>query len=150
MAAALTGATGAIVLLGAGTCAGFDSRTLPIDPAIAPQVQQQLEAAGPLHPYEALGIGYSRAWDPIGRIALAYADEDAATALADLPGRTLLARDGLSLATSAPIADSLFTLADARVDGPLLRLAVTPVGDRPQRLFDMAYRRDMLLASCPA
>jgi hypothetical protein len=144
-AAALDGASAALFLPGLGTCLGFTPLPFDIgDPLASPDLSQP--TAG-LQPYAALGIGYGRpGWSPVGRISFGYLD--GATAAADLAGRRKLAETGDSQRVGQPIADALFTVADAHVDGATLTLEAAPVNGRPRHLFDMVFTRDMVFAGC--
>ena len=144
-AAALDGASAAVLLPDPGACVGF--APLPVDPGdplASPDLS--MPTAG-LHPYAAMGVGYARPdWDPIGRIVFSYLDDE--TAAADLAGRRTLAETGDSQIVKGPIADAMFTVADAHVDGADLELDVSPVDGRPRRLMNMIYARDMVFAGC--
>jgi hypothetical protein len=143
----LDGASAAFLALDPAICFGFDPRPLPgMSDAQRLVVEELLSEVGTLSPYSAMGVGYSRSWDAIGKIAFAYDDEE--TAAADLPGRRRLAEDGLSSRTGQPYAGAVFAVADAAVDGSVMSLDVDPVDDQPRRLFQMAYARDMLFAVC--
>ncbi len=144
-AAALDGASAAFLSTGLGTCLGFTPPPIDIgDPLASPDMS--LPTAG-LHPYAVMGVGYGRPdWDPVGRIVFGY--QDATAAQADLAGRVELARTGVSQLTGQPYADSLFRVEESQVDGANLTLEVSPVDDRPRRLFDMVYSRDMTFAGC--
>ena len=60
-----------------------------------------------------------------------------------------LAPEGQSLVAQAPISERVFGLESASVAGSDLLLQVRPADDRPRRLFDMVYMRDMPFAGCP-
>lgn len=130
----------AIVVNGADWCAD-----LP-EPGSDTPAGQLLATVGPLSPWDALGIGYSRDLTPIGRIAIGYADASAAEQ--DLAGRRLLAEHGLSLISGAPLA-TLFAVADASSADGVIRMDVSPTDDWPARLFAPLYRRDLVFAVCP-
>lgn len=101
----------------------------------------------PLHPYGALGISYRYVAHLEGIIAMHYASREAAEA--DLEARRELAANGWSIAAQAPIREVLFFDPIATVDfRNNIVLNVRPAGDRPQRLFNMFYRRDMPFAAC--
>ena len=92
-AEALGGPSAAHLLIGAEQICDF------VDPILAASddenIHDLVEEAGPLHAWDALGVGYSKRLDPIGRIAFSYAD--ATSADDDLKGRRLLAEEGPSL-----------------------------------------------------
>ncbi len=143
----LSGASAAILLVGTGTCSTFDPAGLPrLPPERLAAIRQQLADAGPLSAYDALGVGYSRTWDPIGRIAFAYSDPD--TALTDLPARRTLAEDGDSLVVAGRYSEAVFTVNEAGAADGVITLDVAPIDDRPRRLIDMVFVRDMLFAAC--
>lgn len=108
-----------------------------------------VQTIGVLHPYQTFGMGYERdgPGEPsVGRFVFAY--ERAADATTDLPARRRLIEEGDSIRYGAPYRDSLFTLVDAVAEGRLLILAVAPVNDTPQSLFDTVIGRDMVFAIC--
>jgi hypothetical protein len=149
--AALSGASAAFLQFGAGTCTGFSPVPLGMDPDEAERVLEQfletIKSTGPLHPYFTLGVGYSGEWPTTGRIAFGYADP--ATAAEDLEGRRTLADTGVSLRVQQPYAEAVFTVSDASADeNGVLLLAVEPVDNIPQRLFQMVYARDLLFGVC--
>jgi hypothetical protein len=123
--------------------------TVGASPAVTDAIDALFDRAGPLHPYLALGVGYRRAHEPIGRIVFVYATPQQAAA--DLEGRRLLAEEGISLTSQeAPVtyAERVFTLVDATLVGDAVVLDVVPVDDSPARLEQMLLRRDMLFAAC--
>jgi hypothetical protein len=148
-AATLEEPTSAALIIGPEWCSGYDTGLLKPD-EIRAAVAAVLESAGPLAAYQTLGVGYSRAHEPIGRIVFSYLDPGDASA--DLAGRRLLAEDGISSVsggtTLARYSEVLFALVDARTEGPAIVLDVAPIGDSPTRLQQMTLRRDMLFATC--
>jgi hypothetical protein len=141
---ALDGASAAWLVL-APDCTAFTP--LPFDPFDPHPSIRPLPTGQPLHPWTAMGIGYSRPdWTPVGRIAMGFLDR--AHAAADAEARVHEARTGLSQRVRAPYADALFTLDDSRVEDQTLVLEVTPANDMPRRLFDMLFARDMTFAGC--
>ena len=113
-----------------------------------PAVQQQLAAAGTLHSYAVLGVGYrDESSQPVGLIVLHFANSS--DAQADVTPRGKLARDGLSIATNNPYSQDVFTLDSATANGSDLLLHVHPVNAMPSRLFAMYDDRDLLFAACP-
>jgi hypothetical protein len=104
---------------------------------------------GPLHEYQALGIGYERAGpgEPaVGRYVFAY--EQSQQAMSDLPGRRTLIDEGYSARDRLRYRDVAFTLVDALVDGRALVLDVAPLHDAPQVLFDLLVGRSLSFAAC--
>lgn len=100
-----------------------------------------------LHPYVELGIGYSdQGGRPVGLLVMHYLTASAAKA--DLMPRRLLAQ-GISSMTQMPYRDGVFTVASAAVAGSDLVMRLHPVGNQPQRLFEMVDNGDMLFAACP-
>ncbi|HZM72109.1 MAG TPA: hypothetical protein VFC71_01925 [Candidatus Polarisedimenticolia bacterium] len=116
------------------------------DPEVRASIDALLDEAGPLDAYNALGIGYSREHDPIGRVVMGYAEE--AAAQADLAGRRLLAERGIE-SHGRPYAELWFTLGDARVEERSVVVDLAPVNDLARNLILAAINRDMLFASCP-
>lgn len=110
-------------------------------------LQQQFFGNAPLHPYLMLGIGY-RYEDshPLGTVAMHYPSQEQAQA--DLEARQELAANGQSISTQAPMRELLFSDVAAVVSGSDIILQGRLSNDRPQRLFDMFYRRDMPFAAC--
>jgi hypothetical protein len=107
------------------------------------------DSVSPLHPYQALGIGYERAspGEPaLGRYAFAY--PRAQQAEADLPGRRTLIDEGYSTLHGKRYRDAAFTLVDASADGLQLVLDVAPLNDDPQVLFDLVTGRSLSFATC--
>lgn len=118
----------------------------PDAPYLSDVVRAEIAAAAPLHAYEVVGIGYSRAHDPIGSIVFAYADE--ADAAADLPGRRELAAGGHSIENPDVSYSERFTLVDAVSEGPLLVLRLAPYLDSASFLMGSITRRDLSFAAC--
>ncbi len=151
VAASLGPTYAAVVAVGAQTCMALGVSALPgvdqLSPADLAAVQRAVFGEAPLHAYGALGIGY-RYEDgrPLGFIVLHY--PDGAVAQLDLEPRRQLAAEGQSIAARAPVAEALFSLQSTGVQGGDLVLTVRPADDRPQRLFQMFYRRDMPFAAC--
>jgi len=101
-----------------------------------------LRSVAPLHPYEAMGTGYSRGdadSSPVGRIVFVYTD--AQQAIDDLPGRRLIIEEGEAL------APAFFTLADARAVGRGLILDVAPLYGVPDNLH-LGWRGGATYAMC--
>lgn len=120
---------------------------LPFDPLDPDPSVGPLPSGEPLHAWTALGVAYERPdWQPIGRIAMGFLAPTHAQA--DLEPRAALAREGISVRLNGPYADTLFTLDDARVEDTTLVLEVSPLGDMPQRLFQLLQARDMTFAGC--
>jgi hypothetical protein len=108
-----------------------------------------VDSVGPLHPYQAIGIGYARAGpgEPVlGRYAFAY--PRAQQAAADLPGRRTLIDEGYSTLHGKRYREAAFMLVDASADGPQLVLDVAPLNDDPQVLFDLVTGRSLSFATC--
>lgn len=143
--AALDGASAAWLAVGPGTCLAFTMPPLDIgDPRAS---LRPMPSAPVLHPYTVLGVAYERpGWDPIGRIAMGFFDDDSAQA--DAAARVELARTGLSLRARVPYSEAVFTVEDSRVQDHALVLEVAPKDDQPRRLFDMVFARDMSFAGC--
>ena len=106
-------------------------------------------SVGPLHPYQALAMGYERsgAGEPVmGRYAFAY--KRARQAVADLPGRSYAHRRGFSSRHGKPYREAAFTLADAQVDGRTLVLKVAPLYDNPKVFLELLNGRSLSFATC--
>ena len=106
-------------------------------------------SVGPLHPYQALAMGYERsgAGEPVmGRYAFAY--KRARQAVADLPGRRTLIDGGYSSRHGKPYREAAFTLADAQVDGRTLVLKVAPLYDNPKVFLELLNGRSLSFATC--
>lgn len=120
-----------------------------MDPANNPQfpaaVVEEIRAVAPLHLYEAFGLGYSRAHDPIGRFVFVYSA--AADAESDLAGRESLTRTGTMIDQGRPYSE-LLTVERAEVAGAVLMIGVTPTNDMPRNLFLLVARRSLSFAAC--
>lgn len=138
----------ATMLIGTDTCADIAAGLPPSPADLRATIDKELGAAGPLHAYDALAIGYTRAAPVIGRIVIGY--DDPATEAADFSGRTTLVRSGTSTRSGKSYGDTIFTLAKARQEAGSMVFEVTPRDDQPARLFDLVIDRDMLFALCTA
>jgi len=156
MAAALGDTNAAILMVGPQVCSDLSSAAvldrLLGDPNISAEqvdaLKQEFFGDGTLHPYLGLGVGYRPSGShPLGKIVLHYPTASAAEE--DLAPRQKLAAEGHSLVTQAPVSERIFGLESASVAGSDLLLQVRPADDRPRRLFDMVYMRDMPFAGCP-
>jgi len=155
VAAAFGPARAALLASGPQVCADFGfAALLPVLLGDAKPSAEELASLqrkyfgdAPLHPYLVLGISYRYVAHLEGIIAMHYPSREAAEA--DLEARRELAANGQSTAAEAPIREVLFfdpiTTVDFRNN---ILLNVRPTGDRPQRLFNMFYRRDMPFAAC--
>ncbi len=106
-------------------------------------------SVGPLHPYQAFGIGYERAGQgepAVGRYAFAY--ERAQQARADLAGRRTLIDEGYASRSGRPPEDVALASGDASPDRRTLTLDVDLLDDAPQLLFDLLYRRSLSPVAC--
>ncbi len=110
------------------------------------EVRDLVASAGPLSTWDALGVGYSKKLDPIGRIAFGYADPAAAGQ--DLEGRRLLAEDGPSLTGNGPLSEVAFVVEDVSVDDGVLRFDVAPREDYARYLLTPVLQRDLVYAAC--
>ena len=145
--------TGAILLIGAGTCGGFTARPilellteLPDEGTIA-ELKATIEEAPALFPYRVLAAGYRYEDDyPVGSFVFEYDSAEAATA--DLPIRRALAEGGTSLTYEKPISEAYFTLLEASVEDRAIILDVAPVNNQPQRLFRTLLYLDAPFAGC--
>ena len=145
VATALGRPISATIIDGRYGCPGTDEEVdyLPAEAAAL------VRSVDPLHPYQALGIGYERAGpgEPaVGRYVFAYGK--AKHAKADLPGRRTLIDEGYSIRHGEPYRDAAFTLVDAAVDGRELVLDVALVNDTPRILIDLLVGRSMSFATC--
>jgi hypothetical protein len=107
-------------------------------------------AVAPLHRYEALAAGYTRAAataPPRGRFVFAY--PDTAQAHHDLAGRRALVEEGYPLNDNFSRYDeTAFGLSDARVAGSRLILDVAPINDAPVHVMRQVRTRPILFATC--
>ena len=106
-------------------------------------------SVGPLHPYQAFGIGYERAGQgepAVGRYAFAY--ERAQQARADLAGRRTLIDEGYASRSGRPPEDVALASGDASPDRRTLTLDVDLLDDAPQLLFDLLDRRSLSPVAC--
>ncbi len=145
---------GAVVLLGPSVCLGFSGSagltTLLASPPseAARRLKTLLEEGPPLQPYVALAVGYeTHDGEPVGLFVLHYLTEEMAHA--DLPARTVLAEEGVSVVMRAPYREDVFTLREATVEGTSVVLRVDPTSGQPRRLLNMVFMRDLVFAICP-
>lgn len=149
LAQLLEGVSGAGVLLGPSTCLSFSGGdVLNALLASSRRLKTLLEEGPPLQPYVALAVGYeTHKGEPVGLFVLHYLTEEMAHA--DLPARTALAEEGVSLPTRAPYRESAFTVRAASVEGTSVVLRVNPTRGQPARILFMFYARDLVFALCP-
>jgi hypothetical protein len=131
----------ASLTVGPTICVGYANRSTD------PEALAVVADAGPLSAYNALGIGYSRTHDPIGRVVLGYAN--AAAAEADLDGRRLLADRGFD-SHGRPYSEAYFTLRDARIAERSVVIDLAPPDNSARQLIVAAIQREMVFASCSA
>jgi hypothetical protein len=106
-------------------------------------------SVGPLHPYEAFGIGYERAGpgEPaVGRYAFAY--KRAKQAKADYAGRRALMDEGYSSLSGRPAQDVAPDHSGASTDRRTLVLDVAVLDDAPKLLFDPLGRPSLSPVAC--
>jgi hypothetical protein len=105
-------------------------------------------ASSTLHPYQVLALGYRYEADkPLGTLLLHYAN--ISDARADLEVRKQGAAEGTSFVVNKLYKESVFGLESATTEGNTIIFKLQPVDDKPQRLFNMVYQRDMAFAGCP-
>jgi hypothetical protein len=107
-------------------------------------------SVSPLHRYEALAAGYTRAGTAAaaeGRYVLAY--PEAWQAQDDLPGRRTLVEQGLPMNDLVSrYQDVGFGLVGAHVAGTGLVLDVAPVGGSPEHIFRHLQMTPIFFAIC--
>ncbi len=106
-------------------------------------------SVGPLHPYQALAMGYERAGpgEPaMGRYAFAY--KRAKQARADMAGRRTLIDEGYSSRHGQRYRDAAFTLVAASAGDRMLILDVAPQHDDPKVFGDLLVGRSLSFATC--
>jgi len=143
----------AILMYGLGTCLRFTGNPilelLAGMPAQAQISELRAKVAGRelLVPYRALAVGYrTESRRPIGTIAFEYDRPELAAA--DLTSRALLAEEGMSTHSGAPISESLFTILDTALVDRAIVWTVRPVDEQPNRLFRMVFLLDAAFAGC--
>lgn len=143
VAAALDHPTGATLWLGDALCQVITGAA----PAFNDQVKEEIVAAQPLGRYVALGIGYSDAHDPVGRMVFAYGTSEAAAA--DVAGRRQLAERGHVTWRNPPVtfADRWFSVVEARADGTNLLFELQPVNGTPAGMMALGSL-EMTYATC--
>jgi hypothetical protein len=107
------------------------------------------ESVGPLHPYQAFGVGYDRAkpGEPtVGRYAFAY--KPAKQARADLAGRRTLIEERYAALSGRPTEDVAVSLGESSPDRRTLTLEVELRDDAPQLLFDLLGRPYLSPVAC--
>lgn len=154
LAQILDRASAAVLVLGPETCLSFSEASVLAALIASPPTEAArrfkalLEASPPLHPYVGFAAGYEvEDGEPVGLFVLHYLDGEVARA--DLPARTALAEQGVSLVTRAPYRESAFTVRAASVEGTSVVLRVDPTNGRPSRVLSMVYARDLAFALCP-
>lgn len=109
-------------------------------------------SVAPLHRYEVLAAGYSRAHStapPDGRFVFVY--ERPEQARDDLAGRRILIEQGYQYDDDiSRYAHVAFSLAEARVVGSELVLDVAPVGGAPVHVLRNVQIKPALFATCGA
>ncbi|MEX1297234.1 MAG: hypothetical protein AB1Z67_13800 [Candidatus Limnocylindrales bacterium] len=112
--------------------------------------RQAAASVAPLHRYEALAAGYSRAGAgaaPEGRFVFAY--RDPVQALEDLAGRQVLVEEGNPFNDNFSRYDeAAFGLSAAWVAGSRLILDVAPVNDEPVHVMRQVRTSPILFATC--
>jgi hypothetical protein len=107
------------------------------------------ESVGPLHPYQAFGVGYDRA-EPngpaVGRYAFAY--KRAKQGRADLAGRRTLIEERYAALSGRPTEDVAVSLGESSPDRRTLTLEVDLRDDAPQLLFDLLRRPYLSPVAC--
>lgn len=138
----------AMVVGGEEMCLGVRNQVGQVSPQLGADIDQLFAQAGTLHAYRVLGMGYSRNLSPIGRIVFAY--DDPTTAEQDVAGRRLLAEDGWSFRTGTTLSETVFTVGAASATDGVIRIDVSPAGDRPGRLMQSLIGRDYMYGECNA
>ena len=141
-ASAFVAAVGA---LGAGDAAVVELRP-DMCPTFAPRGDPDLgPVAARLHAWTALASGWrGGSSGATARLVFAYAEPGLATA--DLADRARLAREGS--VGGRLLSETVFRLDDARAEGSLVVLDVSPAGGRPQGILSAFLRRDLVFAAC--
>lgn len=125
------------------------SWVVPADVDYSEDMNTLARSVGPLHPYQALGMGYERAGPgapAMGRFVFVY--ERAKQATADLAGRRTLIDEGYSSRHGQPYRDAAFTLVAASAEDRNLILDVTPLNDKPSVFQDLLIGRSLSFATC--
>lgn len=145
-AQALDGPWAAVLLVGEDICSTFDGSSNE-DPMVRNRAASELDAAGQLHPYQVVALGYSRDHDPIGRLIFLY--DDHAQAAADLPVRRALADTGTSLYQDVPYPEAHFSVVSDSVAEGVIKFDVALTNNAPLRdLLVLPGFADLLPAAC--
>ena len=108
-----------------------------------------VDSVGPLHPYQAIGVGSAGA-GPRAPVRGRYACVNHTPPHGGAPGRgrRTLIDEGYSTLHGKRYREAAFTLVDASADGRQLVLDVAPLHDDPQVLFDLVTSRSLSFATC--
>ena len=146
----------AIVTPGSDTCRGLSFAAITqsllqgeeLSEEQIAELKTQLLGEAVFHTYSGFALGYRYEEEqPVGLVVMHYAN--AADAQADLDARRQAAEQGMSQATEQPFSEGVFTVDGAEVIGSELILRLRPYEDRPARLFQLFFYRDMAFAGCP-
>jgi hypothetical protein len=149
LAATLGAPYGALFSAEAGACRSFGAGPVLATPSASSSAAPASAPPAAIRVSATLGtaIGFSAvAGAPPVIAALLY--PDAATAAADIPGRTALAAAAISV-TGAPYATAVMSMSKVRTVGSVLLLDGVPRDDRPQVVVNAWSRRDLPFAACP-
>lgn len=117
--------------------------------------QEQLEAIqkefaadlAKVTPYQILALAYRYEKEkPLGTLILSYGGTT--DAQNDLEARQTGASKGRSFVVNSTYSEVVFGLESAEALGNNLIFKLRPVDNKPQKLFDMFYKRDMAFAGC--
>ena len=133
--------------IGTEACQQYDARLRaggPLDSA------ELVEAVGPLESWAAMAMATYRGPDreATARLLLAFPGSTAEVLAAELAARERLAREGLSMRSGEPYADTMFKVSDASAAGDIVDIGLVPLDGSLATFLRAALTRDMVAAAC--
>lgn len=145
----------ATVILETNNCAAYGTNAIArqmLGPYTSPEnlekILERLKAdLAEVSPYQTLALAYRyEEAKPLGTIIFNY--NNTTTATNDLAARQKGAQEGMSFAVNKPYRETAFTLESAVTEGNNLMFRLLPFDNKPSRLFQIFFQRDMAFAGC--